>query len=155
MVDALRKANKVADKLKTLDSEVEFWNWYDKEIKQESQLVDDRLTFAEAIAKVEDDFWNRRIDLVEQKGSETKAILVICLAGMIHTGFTTKVCLLVSKLVNHKDILAAIDEKNKGARGYKYAVSAMKKLARVLSTGQKLKRLKKISLRFVQVQKFF
>jgi hypothetical protein len=59
MVEALKKSNKVAEKLKTLDSEVEFWQWYDKEIKQESQLANDQLTFAEAIALVEDDFWNR------------------------------------------------------------------------------------------------
>jgi hypothetical protein len=33
MVDALKKTNKVAEALKSLASETEFWQWYDKEIK--------------------------------------------------------------------------------------------------------------------------
>ncbi|MGL6340514.1 MAG: hypothetical protein ACRC80_15410, partial [Waterburya sp.] len=37
MIDAVRKSHKVAEKLKTLNSETEFWQWYDKEIKEESQ----------------------------------------------------------------------------------------------------------------------
>jgi hypothetical protein len=45
-------SNKVAEALKNLVNEVEFWNWYEKEIKQASQLVDDRLTFGEAIRPV-------------------------------------------------------------------------------------------------------
>jgi hypothetical protein len=49
IIDAVRKASKVKEKLESLTSEVEFWGWYDKEIKQESQLKDDRLTFGEAI----------------------------------------------------------------------------------------------------------
>jgi hypothetical protein len=59
MVDALRKSNKVAKALKSFTSEAEFWQWYDKEIKEESQLQDDLITFGEAIALVEDDFWER------------------------------------------------------------------------------------------------
>ena len=34
MVEALKKSNQVAEILKNLTSEVEFWDWYDKEIKQ-------------------------------------------------------------------------------------------------------------------------
>ncbi|PSB12625.1 hypothetical protein C7B62_00625, partial [Pleurocapsa sp. CCALA 161] len=34
MIDAVRKASRVKEKLETLTSEVEFWQWYDKEIKQ-------------------------------------------------------------------------------------------------------------------------
>ena len=56
MVEALRKSKQVKEQLEGLTSEVEFWDWYDKEIKSESQLVDDRITFGEAIKKVEDDF---------------------------------------------------------------------------------------------------
>ena len=59
MVDALKKSNKVAEALKNLTSEVEFWQWYDKEIKQESQLVDDQRTFIQAVTEVERDFWDR------------------------------------------------------------------------------------------------
>ena len=44
MVNALKKSNKIAEALKGLTSEVEFWQWYDKEIKQESQLLDNQKT---------------------------------------------------------------------------------------------------------------
>ena len=59
MYEAVRKAGLVKAKLTSLTSEVEFWEWYNKEIKEESQLVDDRITFEEAVKKVEDDFWSR------------------------------------------------------------------------------------------------
>jgi hypothetical protein len=51
----------VKAKLTSLTSEVEFWDWYKKEIEEESRLIDDQITFGEAIKKVEDDFWNRPI----------------------------------------------------------------------------------------------
>jgi hypothetical protein len=34
--EAVKKARKVAEALKTIDSESEFWQWYDKEIKEET-----------------------------------------------------------------------------------------------------------------------
>jgi hypothetical protein len=124
MVDALRKANKVADQLKTLDSEVEFWNWYDKEIKQESQLVDDRLTFAEAIAKVEDDFWSRPDRRKRDRDKSNPSD--------IDSWYRTYGCfyqhLPSSKILNLISITKVIDMQKKGTRNYKYAVSAMKKL---------------------------
>ncbi|NJO97457.1 MAG: hypothetical protein HC764_16825 [Pleurocapsa sp. CRU_1_2] len=59
MVDALSKAHKVAEKLKTCSSIVEFDKWYEGAILEKNKIVDDNLTFAEAIAKVEADFWSR------------------------------------------------------------------------------------------------
>jgi integrase len=125
MVDALSKANKVADKLKTLSSEVEFWNWYDKEIKQGSQLVDDRLTFEEAIAKVEDDFWSRP--------SRTKRDRDKSNPSDLSSWYRTYGCfyqqLPQEKIINLEDVAKIIARQKKGSRNYKYAVSAMKKLA--------------------------
>jgi hypothetical protein len=127
MVDALSKAHKVAEKLKSLKSEVEFWQWYDKEIKQESQLVDDRLTFREAIVKVEADFWNRP--------SRTKRVRDKTNASDLSSWHRTYGCfyerLPEFKAVNLTDILAVVSKQKRGTRNYKYAVSAMKKLARV------------------------
>ncbi|MGL4879779.1 MAG: hypothetical protein ACRC8K_01770 [Waterburya sp.] len=59
MHEAVRKSHLVKAKLTTLKSETEFWDWYDKEIKEESQLAGDQVTFGEAIAKVENNFWER------------------------------------------------------------------------------------------------
>jgi hypothetical protein len=61
MHEAVRKSHLVKAKLTSLTSEVEFWDWYKKEIEEESRLIDDQITFGEAIKKVEDDFWNRPI----------------------------------------------------------------------------------------------
>jgi hypothetical protein len=125
MIDAVRKAHRVAEKLKNLDSEVEFWNWYDKEIKQESRLVDDRLTFGDAIAKVEDDFWDRpdRRKRVRDRNHPSDQ------ASWYRTYNTFYQHLPVDKTVNLADILTVINIQKKGSRNYGYAVSAMKKLA--------------------------
>ena len=128
MVEALRKAKLVATKLETLTSEVEFWEWYDKEIKNESQLVDDRITFEEAIKKVRDDFWGRP-SRTKRKRSEANP-------SDLSSWYRTYGCfykhLPEYKKVNLADIMKVIDMQQKGTRNYKYAVSAMKRLVRVV-----------------------
>jgi integrase len=59
MVSALSKAHKVAEALKSFTSETEFWEWYEREIKDIGKIENDVLTFREAIKVVEDDFWSR------------------------------------------------------------------------------------------------
>ena len=59
MVDALRKANKVSEALKRIDSLTEFEQWYKSEILEANEIKNDLLTFGEAIKAVEDDFWDR------------------------------------------------------------------------------------------------
>jgi hypothetical protein len=66
MISALSKAHKVADALKSFTSETEFWEWYDKEIKDIGKIENDVLTFREAIVVVEDDFWRRK----DRRGNE-------------------------------------------------------------------------------------
>ena len=127
MVEALKKSNKVAEILKNFTSEVEFWQWYDKEIKQESQLADDRLTFGEAIAKVEVEFWNSlsRTKRVRDKNNPSDISSWYDTYGLYYKRLPAE------KLVNIKDILAVISSREKGKTSYAYAVSAMKKLCRV------------------------
>jgi hypothetical protein len=128
MIDAVRKASKVAEKLKNLDSEVEFWNWYDKTIKQESQLIDDRMTFGEAIIEVKRDFWNRPSRTKRQRDKNSPSDL--------DSWYRTYGCfykhLSEFKTINLADILAVINKQKRGTRNYKYAVSAMKKLVRTI-----------------------
>ena len=52
MVLALSKAHKVAEALKSFTSESEFWEWYEREIKEVGKIENDLLTFREAIAVV-------------------------------------------------------------------------------------------------------
>ncbi|MDB9516293.1 hypothetical protein PN466_04880 [Roseofilum reptotaenium CS-1145] len=55
-VNALAKAIAVSDKLKTLESESEFWEWYESEIKGTKTLVDDCLTIGDAIEIVKKNY---------------------------------------------------------------------------------------------------
>jgi uncharacterized protein YhaN len=57
MAEALSKARKVAEKLKTTTSETEFEQWYEIEVLKKNAIANDLLTFAEAI--VEAEFWGR------------------------------------------------------------------------------------------------
>ena len=50
MVSALSKAHKVAEKLKQDITLTDFWNWYNKEIKDIGKVENNLLTFKEAIA---------------------------------------------------------------------------------------------------------
>jgi len=65
-VNALAKALTVSDKLKTLESESEFWEWYESEIKGTQTLVDDYLTIGQAIEVVRDSF----LSGVDKRGND-------------------------------------------------------------------------------------
>ena len=127
MVEALKKSNKVAEALKNLTSEAEFWSWYEKEIKQESQLVDDRLTFGEAIAKVESDFWSRlsRTKRVRDKNNPSDLNSWDKAYGTFYRH------LPANNVFNLKDIQDAIEKYKKGSKTRKGIIIALKKLSRV------------------------
>jgi ribosomal protein S19E (S16A) len=125
MVDALRKSNKVAEALKSFTSETEFWQWYDKEIKQESQLADDQITFGEAIAKVEDDFWSRlsRTKRKREKGSPSDEDSWYRTYGCFYKH------LPLNSVVSLEAIQKVISMQAKGSSNLTEVVRAMKKLA--------------------------
>jgi integrase len=128
MIDAVRKASRVKEKLESLTSEVEFWQWYDKEIKQESQLVDDQRTFVQAVIEVKRDFWDRpsRTKRKRDKSSPSDQSSWYRTYGCFYQHLPEH------KAVNLADIQKVINMQKRGTRNYKYAVSAMKKLARTI-----------------------
>ena len=126
MIDAVRKAHKVKEQLESLASKVEFWEWYDKEIKNESQLVDDRLTFGEAIKKVEDDFWSR-LSRTKRKRDKSNPSDINSYHE-VYGKFFAK--LPIESLVKLETIILAVNTQEQGTTTYAYAVSAMKKLAK-------------------------
>ncbi|NJO98823.1 MAG: hypothetical protein HC764_24805, partial [Pleurocapsa sp. CRU_1_2] len=128
MVDALKKSNKVAEALKNLTSEVEFWNWYDKEILDTSKIVNDQQTFIQAIIEVKRDFWDRpsRTKRKRDKSSPSDQSSWYRTYGCFYQHLPEY------KVVNLADIQKVIDKQKKGTRNYKYVVSAMKKLARTI-----------------------
>ncbi len=127
MYEAVKKAHQVKEKLKAFDSEVEFWDWYKKEIEEGSQLTDDRLTFGEAIKKVEDDFWNRlsRTKRVRSKDNPSDVNSYRETYGKFYRHLSSE------KKFNLSDIQKVVDKQEEGTKTYGHVVSAMKKLARM------------------------
>ncbi|MGV2830458.1 hypothetical protein [Myxosarcina sp. GI1(2024)] len=127
MRSALIKANKVAEALKKFDTESEFWKWYDREIKEESQLENNLIMFSEAIGVVEEDFWDRpsRTGRVRDKSNPSD------LASWRDTYGRFYKHLPPSKLVNLTDVMRVIERWQRGTKTYKGVVSAMKRLTRM------------------------
>lgn len=142
MVDALKKSKQVAEALKNLTSEVEFWSWYDKEIKQESQLADDQLTFAEAIKKVEDDFWSRpsRTRRKRDKANPSDISSWNDTYGRFYKHLSDEQIISVQGIEN------TISKWNKGTKTYKGVVSAMKRLLRLAGHQDGLDKLNKLDV---------
>ena len=128
MHEAVRKSHLVKAKLKSLISETEFWDWYKKEIEEESRLADDQRTFIQAIIEVKRDFWDRpsRTKRKRDKASPSDQSSWYRTYGCFYKHLPEY------KKVNFADIKRVIDMQNKGTRNYKYVVSAMKKLARII-----------------------
>ena len=127
MHEAVRKSYLVKAKLKSLTSETEFWEWYKKEIEEESRLVDDQITFAEAIKKVEDDFWSRPSRTKRKRDKTNPSDL----SSWRETYGRFYSYLSPEENINLKTIIQATEKQQKGSRSYKYSVSAMKKLCRL------------------------
>jgi hypothetical protein len=127
MVSALSKAHKVAEALKTFTSETEFWEWYDREIKDIGKIENDVLTFREAIKVVEDDFWSRP-DRRKQKRDKSNPSDLSSWNDAYYRFYRH---LPLDKPVNQKDMLDTLNNWNRGTKSYKSAVSVYKKLARV------------------------
>ncbi|MGL5077471.1 MAG: hypothetical protein ACRDBG_16815, partial [Waterburya sp.] len=142
MVDAVRKTHRVAERLKSFSSETEFWDWYKKEIEQEIQLADDRITFGEAITKVENDFWSRpsRTKRKRDKNNPSDQSSWYDTYGRFYK------LLPQDKTVNLSDIEKTINNWNKGTKTYKGAIGAMKRLARASKSQAILKTLDELNV---------
>jgi hypothetical protein len=142
MHEAVRKSHLVKTKLTSLTSEVEFWNWYKKEVEEESRLVDDQITFGEAIKKVEDDFWSRPSRTKRKRDKNNPSNI----SSWNRTYGCFYKLLPHEKNIDLSDILAVISKQKKGARNYKYVVSAMKKLAEINKRRDILESLQEIDI---------
>ena len=125
MHEAVRKSHLVKAKLTSMTSEVEFWDWYKKEIEEESRLVDDRITFYEAIKKVEDDFWSRP----DRRKRKRDKINASDLSSWHDTYGRFYRWLDPNEEISLSQINHVISKWDKGTKTYAGVVSAMKKLA--------------------------
>ena len=147
MVEALKKSRLVKEKLESLTSEVEFWQWYDKEIKNESQLIDDVMTFREAINRVEDDFWSRLSRTKRKRDRNSPSDI----SSWKETYGRFFEALKKDKNVTIQGFLESLENWDKGKRSYKYAVNAYKKMCRVIKRNDLLEQLDDIDVTQNQV----
>ena len=125
MHEAVRKSHLVKAKLKSLTSETEFWDWYKKEIEEESRLKNDQRTFIQAIIEVKRNFWNRpdRRKRKRDRSNPSDRSSWYDTYGRFYKHLPEY------KTLNLKDIQDVIAKWNKSTKTYKGVVSAMKKLA--------------------------
>jgi hypothetical protein len=140
MVSALSKAHKVAEALKTFTSESEFWEWYNKEIKEEGKIENDLLTFREAIAVVENEFWKRK----DRRGNKRVKGHPSHEKSWNDTYGKFYKYLPLNKPINKKDILDTLNHWEQGSKTYKDAMSAYRALTRKNGYDGILKELQKI-----------
>lgn len=98
IASASKKAKLVAEKLSESTSEVEFMAWYDKEIKEVSDIKNDMLTFSEVVAKIENEFFEGYRLFKKPLEKETRIILAIELAGIMYMGNITNIYRKINQL---------------------------------------------------------
>lgn len=142
MSQALGKAHRVAEALKSFDNESEFWEWYDREIREESQLEDDLITFSEAITIVEEDFWARPSRTGRKRDKDNPSDQ----ASWRDTYGRFYKHLPQADVVNLKSIMGTINRWHQGSKTYKGVVSAMKRLARMANKRKILEVLESLNV---------
>ncbi|MDJ0747523.1 MAG: hypothetical protein QNJ32_29870 [Xenococcaceae cyanobacterium MO_167.B27] len=140
MVSALSKAHKVSDALKRFTSESEFWEWYDKEIKEVGKIENDLLTFKDAIAVVEDDFWRRK----DRRGNKRIKGHPSHENSWNRTYLEYYKHLPLDKPVTKTNILNTLNRWEQGTKSFKDAMSAYRGLVRKNGYDSIYKELKKI-----------
>ncbi|MBP0031503.1 hypothetical protein [Roseofilum sp. Guam] len=140
-VNALAKAIAVSDKLKTLESESEFWEWYESEIKGTKTLVDDCLTIGDAIEIVKKNYLSGYDKCGRDRSEEKSQVNTLAnyqlTYGNHHQRLNPKLKLngenLISEIMKHWGELH-----RKKTKGFKNAYTACCKLLRDCKLPQEL-----------------
>ncbi|XZO03446.1 MAG: hypothetical protein ACM65L_06945 [Microcoleus sp.] len=140
ITDALRKTHLVASALQSFSSETQFLSWYDDVILEKNVVKNDLMTFDEAVAKVEEQYWNGRTKRRQQRdrNSISQQYSWRCVYGD-HFKLLPK-----DKIVNLIDILSVVNSKKPGTKSFKNCLCAMRKLAEAIGNTDLLIRLKEI-----------
>ena len=152
IASASKKAVLVAEKLANCTSEVEFQEWYDREIKEISNIKNDILTFGEVIAQIENEFFNgyRLFKKPPEKRDRNNSSDRASYKRVYDDVYKF---LPEQKQINLKDIQIVIGRWEKGTKSYKDAVSVMKKLARTAKRKDILDELEEINSRQTKFNK--
>jgi integrase len=95
VIDAVQKAHKVANALKTITKASEFWEWYNREILGKNEIENDLITYREIFKDIEDKYFfgkhrntkRKRVKDINQLGSVSDLKSFKCLYGDIFKKF--------------------------------------------------------------------
>lgn len=141
ITDALRKTHLVASALESFSSETQFLAWYDDVILEKNVIKNDLMTFGEAIAKVEKEYWDgytKRRQL-RDKNNVSHQYSWRCVYGHYFK------LLPQNTVLNLADILLVVHSKQAGTKCFKNCLCAMRKLAETVGNTDLLIRLKEIN----------
>ena len=128
IAEALRKAHLVASALESISSESEFLRWYDDVVLEKNVVKNDLITFGEAIAKVEQAYWDGYTKKRQKrdKGNTSQQNTWYQVYGKFYK------LLPQDTTVNLTDVMTAINSKEKGSKSFESCCSVMKKLAETI-----------------------
>ena len=140
ITDALRKAHLVGSALESFSSETRFLAWYDDVILEKNVIKNDLITFSDAVAKVEREYWDGRTKRRQQRdrSSISQQYSWRCVYGDYFK------LLPEDRVVNLADILSVVNSKKQGTKCFKNCLCAMRKLAETIGNTELLIRLKEI-----------
>ncbi|MEG4534669.1 hypothetical protein [Microcoleus sp. D2_18a_D3] len=140
ITDALRKTHLVASALQSFSSESQFLSWYDDVILEKNVVKNNLMTFGEAVAKVEQEYWDGRTKRRQQRdrSSISQQYSWRCVYGDYFK------LLPEDRIVNLSDILSVVNSKKQGTKCFKNCLCAMRKLAETIGNTELLVRLKEV-----------
>jgi hypothetical protein len=138
---AAAKALKVAEALKCIHSESEFLAWYEREILKVNKIKNDLVTFAQAIAKAEVAYWTGtdKKHRLRNRTSVSQQATYKSVYGRFYA------LLPQQKLFNAKDLLEALNTKERGTKVYGDCLYAFKKLAVIVGHVNVIEALAKVN----------
>jgi len=140
ITEALRKAHLVAFALGSLKTESQFLTWYDDVILEKNIIKNDLMTFGEAIAKVDKEYWDGHTKRRQQRDRNNISHQNTWIAVYGHY----YKLLPQHTVVNLTDILFIIHGKKQGTKSFKNCLCAMRKLAETIGNTDLLGKLKEI-----------
>lgn len=140
IAEALRKAHLVASALESISSESEFLRWYDDVVLEKNVVKNDLITFGEAIAKVEQVYWE---GYTKKRQKRDKSNMSQQNTWYQVYGKFYKL-LPQDTTVNLTDVMTVINSKEKGSKSFESCCSVMKKLAETISDTRLHEELSKI-----------
>jgi hypothetical protein len=140
ITDALRKAHLVATALESFSSETQFLSWYDDVILEKNIIKNDLITFGDAIAKVEKEYWDGRTKRRQRRDTNNASHQ----SSWRETYNDFSKLLPQDTIANLPNIFLATNIKKQGTKSFKGCLCAMKKLAETIGDTNLLGKLKEV-----------